>query len=200
MLRQRFELNQQLFVQQLRWKADKQHQHTLSSICQEMTRGFDKKLAVFCFGAAVFQSSMKGHMSAPRTRQFIGKLRELGWTVLEVDEYNTSQLCAACHGENGDNERRTRLCELGGPYDDVTPERPICSNRHFVRRCISCQAVVNRDVNAARNISFLGKLQDTDQPRPAYFTREEPLADHIKVSPRPEKAVCPNTKHGLKCI
>ncbi|KAJ2504145.1 hypothetical protein IWW47_002662, partial [Coemansia sp. RSA 2052] len=200
MLRQRFKLNQQPFVRQLRWAADKQHQHTLSSIFQEMTRGFDKKFAVFCFGAAVFQSSMKGHMSAPRTRRFIDKLRTLGWTVLEVNEYNTSQLCAACHGNNGDNERRTRLCELGGPYDDVTPERPICSNSHFVRHCISCKAVVNRDVNAARNISFLGKLQDTDQPRPAYFMREEPLADHIKVSPRPEKAVCPNTKHGLKCL
>ncbi|KAJ1670698.1 hypothetical protein GGF38_001341 [Coemansia sp. RSA 25] len=200
MLCQRFKLNQQPFVRQLRWAADKQHQHTLSSIFQEMTRGFDKKLVVFCFGAAVFQSTMKGHMSAPRTRRFIDKLCALGWKVLEVDEYNTSQLCAACHGNNGDNERRTRLCELGGPYDDVTPERPICSNSHFVRRCISCKAVVNRDVNAARNISFLGKLQDTDQPRPAYFTREEPLADHIKVSPRPEKAACPNTKHGPKCL
>src|SRR5438876_376189 len=74
-----------------------------------------------------------------------------GVTVIPIDEFRTSQICSKC------------MTRMGGPS-------PFGSWR--LKACPHCRAVWDRDVNAARNILYLGDRMDANAgARPEPFCR-----------------------------
>lgn len=139
-------------------------QKTLMAIGKEIIGDRDPAHVVVSFGNASYNHASRGYAPAPRQKPFIRSLRQLGTTVIEQNEFNTSQVCSTCH-----DWRR-----LGSPGTHLNVDHP-----HFIRRCKSneCGKVWNRDVNAARNMRDLGRIQYYNFPRPALFSTVLPHDD-----------------------
>ncbi|KAL7749518.1 hypothetical protein RI367_005073 [Sorochytrium milnesiophthora] len=142
-----------------RWKRYIHTQMATDKVCQRIIdkSGLEGQQArdnlVVCFGDASFDHTSKGHAASPRQKRFRDRLEKVhGITVLWINESNTSQVCNACwHHE--------KLVKPGGSRDPLAGSitTPL-AKPHFIRRCtnISCLMMWNRDVNAARNIRWLG--------------------------------------------
>ncbi|KAJ1950349.1 hypothetical protein FBU59_000724 [Linderina macrospora] len=164
-------LHQRRNIRYQRWATYRRNRQVVADACHRVTKGLDRRCTVICVGGARFPTNIKGRSPSPRMNRFIDQWRSEGWRVVIVGEYNTSQLCSACHFYSGGDPRK--LCGLGSSQDPFR-SRAYVENDRFVRRCTNpnCRIVWNRDVNAARNIAYLGKLACLGKSRPVYFSSE----------------------------
>jgi transposase len=82
-----------------------------------------------------------------------------------VDEYNTTQKCAHCHGQ-------TMIVEEEAERDGAS-----AAARHELRGlklCSSCVRFLRRDVNAAQNMLCIYSEWSNGRARPAAFARGLP--------------------------
>jgi putative transposase-like DNA-binding protein len=152
----------------LRWKAYIHQKKTLSRFAAEILSDLPTdKVTVIGFGDSSFNHASKGHAPTPGSRQLRHLLRhskeKWRWPkwkthVLDIWEFNTSKVCSQCHATR-------RLGEEKG-----------VTEKHFVRRCEepSCQAIWNRDINAALNMVYLTKLLLMEKVRPPLFSKSLP--------------------------
>jgi hypothetical protein len=160
------ELKQSKKCRKLRWKVYMHTQKTLSRFCSDRLGGMDEtKHTVIAYGDGKFNTNSKGHAPLPRNDKLLELLRKhkhrakmkrlYNVTVLNIWEFNTSQVCSTCHSFDGLDG-----CETA-------------TNSHFVRRCQnpSCRMIWDRDVNACRNMIYLGKLLKNRMERPELFRR-----------------------------
>lgn len=137
-------------------------QKAINAICQRIVRGSvgedDDRTVVVAFGAANFPSSFgKGNFPGPNKAIRAGLLR-MGYKVLSVNEYNTSQMCFLCF------ERLVPMCDAEG--NDI----------YAVRRCLNVECpnmTIDRDTNAALNILGVSKHIECCGFRPAAFSQVE---------------------------
>jgi hypothetical protein len=145
-------------IKKLRWRCYIHKQSVVDDICKELIAGRDKETLVVAFGDASFNHASKGHASSPRRLLIRNRLANAhDIQVLDVREFNTSRVCSSCHTHH--------------PLDKPTGLNVLKS--HFVRRCNNtyCQTTWNRDVNAARNIRDLGRLQWLGMKRPLLYSK-----------------------------
>ncbi|KAJ1819456.1 hypothetical protein LPJ60_003759, partial [Coemansia sp. RSA 2675] len=163
--RKHISLNLDIHTRIDRWSTYKQQQAAIAHICHCLTEGLDRERATLCFGSATFSTSSRGHMASPSMRQLVDYLRQDGWHVITVWEFNTSQVCSRCHHELESGELPYKLCNVGSSADGhAFRYKP--ANNHFVKRCTICRTTWNRDFNAALNIAYLGMLQYYQRQRP----------------------------------
>ncbi|KAJ2338430.1 hypothetical protein GGH91_004811, partial [Coemansia sp. RSA 2671] len=168
--RKHISLNLDIHTRIDRWSTYKQQQAAIAHICHCLTEGLDRERATLCFGSATFSTSSRGHMASPSMRQLVDYLRQDGWHVITVWEFNTSQVCSRCHHELESGELPYKLCNVGSSADGhAFRYKP--ANNHFVKRCTICRTTWNRDFNAALNIAYLGMLQYYQRQRPLYFRK-----------------------------
>ena len=119
----------------------------------------NKKNAAIGFGDwSQTDGFVRGHPKAPPKR--IKKALGVYATVIEVDEYRTSQVCSKCKvGKCDKDDHKLEKMKYG-----AVP----C---HFVLRCLSCNTIWQRDVNASRNIMEAFKAQMNGLSRPSYLER-----------------------------
>lgn len=99
--------------------------------------------------------------------------RNVHLSVIIIDEYMTSQVCAECH-QKSLIHMKTRM-----PSNVSTqPSMAAQSNIHAVLKCTSCSVVWNRDEMAAKNIRYLFEYMAThNDERPHVFTRPSTNAE-----------------------
>ena len=90
--------------------------------------------------------------------------RTNGYKLYLVDEFRTSKMCSKC--EEGECEKFIRR-------RNPRPFRKDVILVHGVVRCKNCQAVWNRDVNAATNIYRIAKRAIEGKERPEYLSRKK---------------------------
>ncbi len=112
-------------------------QKLLHDVCKKIRKN-GKRTVVF-FGAAKFATSSRGHMASPRALILRALSRFPGVAVILVDEFRTSKICSKC---------RT-LMDGPSPFDSWR-----------LKTCPHCRIVWNRDVNAARNMLYIGRWMD----------------------------------------
>ena len=108
--------------------------------------------------------------------------------VVMVREFNTSAVCSACEhpvkmfhvkhrGVAIRKSKRERLERKGEPVP--VPDKAKLTESHQVVRCSNnaCSKCWQRDINAARNMQKLLRLDQTGQPRPDVFSRQLPEAN-----------------------
>ena len=137
-------------------------QKTLAKMVKQLTAGAGSNTLIGFGNWSVTNSAglLKKHPCSP-AKKLLHALRR-ACTVVLVDEFTTSKLCAQCGACNLNMKTR-----VDGP-DGVSRSKSVhavlfCSNR-------SCAVRVNRDCNGARNIlaMLLAMLQGT---RPKRFCR-----------------------------
>jgi hypothetical protein len=150
------ELNCRRRVRSQRFSQYCVRQRVMNAICNRITKGNpdDKRIPVVAFGAAVFNSSSKGHRPGP-VKAIRTALKRKGVIFRDVDEDYTSQLCNECH---------VRLIPMycrGG------------RELYEVRRCltVTCRKTYNRDANAAINMKHIFEYENEHGRRPAVFTQ-----------------------------
>jgi len=122
----------------LRWKVYIHQQKTLDHFADEILRDLPAdKHAVIAFGDGKFNRSSKGYVPSPHQKKLVDLLRRAkqraSWrrynvTVLDIWEFNSSQVCSNCHYHRG-----VKDCSWA-------------CKPHFVRRCLnpSCRTIWNR--------------------------------------------------------
>ncbi|KAJ2255686.1 hypothetical protein GGI13_001503 [Coemansia sp. RSA 455] len=153
-----------------RWESFKRKQSFIAKVCHRLTEGLEKHKATICFGDAGFSNSSRGNRASISMQPFFDFLRREGWHVVEVSEFNTSQVCSYCCRQFKDDYLPYKVCDVGGAADGHAFYYKPASN-HFVRRCTHCHAILNRDGNAARSIGYLGMLEYYKRQRPLCFTK-----------------------------
>ena len=98
--------------------------------------------------------------------------KENGYKVFLVDEHRTSCMCAKCEKEEG-------RCEKFIKRENPRPYREGKELIHGVLRCKNCNAVWNRDVNAATNIFRIVKNTILQQARPLYLSRKKKVSGRM---------------------
>ncbi|KAJ2582802.1 hypothetical protein GGH95_001340 [Coemansia sp. RSA 1836] len=180
----------------LRWQTYKQNRSSVEAACDRLTKGFDRQKTVICFGSAKIASTMRGCLPTPQSKLFVDCLERRGWRVIMMSEYNTSQVCSACHWRLPQGVAPVKMCKLGDKYDPFRfKHKPV--GQHTILRCTNreCRVIWNRDRNAARNMSYLGMLECLELDRPWYFQKKlafPPLA-HTLQPPRPASAATRST-------
>ncbi|KAJ2330565.1 hypothetical protein GGI00_003646 [Coemansia sp. RSA 2681] len=155
----------------LRWQTYKQNRSSVEAACDRLTKGFDQQKTVICFGSAKIASTMRGCLPTPRSKLFVDCLERRGWRVIMMSEYNTSQVCSACHWRLPQGVAPVKLCKLGDKYDPFRfKHKPV--GQHTILRCTNreCRVIWNRDRNAARNMSYLGMLECLKLDRPCRYS------------------------------
>ncbi|KAJ2036229.1 hypothetical protein H4S04_008812, partial [Coemansia sp. S16] len=178
------EMHQKLRVRVMNWRAYEQKASTIAKYCRDITAGFDRDSTTIDMGDAKLHN-MRGCLPSPRVKKLVDCWRRMGWHVVMIKEANTSQVCSSCTTRLPTGQAPVKLCKLG---DEHTKHRFMArpSNNHFVKHCSVCGIVWNRDVNAARNMAYLGYLLAMGLPRPWYFVKhlEHPPV-HRQVLHRP---------------
>jgi hypothetical protein len=82
--------------------------------------------------------------------------------VCKVNKNYSSRVCCLCHQQS--NECKKVIDNFSG--DEIS--------LWGVLQCQLCQHNWDRDINACRNISYLGNLERTGQPRPEVSSRSMP--------------------------
>ena len=158
-------------VKKLRWTCHIHKQLAIDGICKELIGSYNKKKDIIvAFGDASFNHASKGYAPSPRRTLISNRLsRHHGIEVIPVREFNTSQVCSVCYSPQG-------LSKAPSTFHITKP--------HFVRRCSNptCQIMWNRDVNAARNIRDLGKIQFLGWKRPLLYSKSLANYAHFMTS------------------
>jgi transposase len=110
---------------------------------------------------------------------------QLDDNVVLVREFNTSAVCSACEhpvkmfkvkhrGFAIRKFKREKLEKTGEPVP--VPDKAKLTETHQVVRCSNnaCSKCWQRDINAARNIQKLLRLEQTGQPRPDVLSMQLP--------------------------
>jgi hypothetical protein len=176
-LHQIFSINSTRKTKHMRWKVYIHRLKTIDQVCKSML-GDDPANTVIAYGSGKFNSSSPGYKASPtRASTFEDRLRKVhNATVLKIWEFNTSQVCSQCHAH-------VKMCGVATQQDPFMAPANIVGNHHFVRRCTNnlCRIIWNRDVNAARNMAFLGihLVYQVDRPDP--FNRSVPFPPSVQV-------------------
>ncbi|KAJ2065234.1 hypothetical protein GGI17_000490 [Coemansia sp. S146] len=72
----------------------KQRRYAVDAACDILTARFKRHKVIFAIGTANFKSTYRGCLAAPSFCKFIKCLRNRGWWVVEVDEFNIRQVCS----------------------------------------------------------------------------------------------------------
>lgn len=153
------------YIRHNRWRCYIHKHKTLDDACKKILSG--KENPVISYGDASFCHNTKGHPSSLRGNHIYHRMKFVHHVnIFYTREFNTSQICSNCHAEQ-------RLVGLCTKYDIVRPGTKRPSNTHFVRSCTNCRMIWNRDVNASRNILYLGKKESE---RPELFCRKLPAS------------------------
>ncbi|KAJ2062697.1 hypothetical protein GGI17_002204 [Coemansia sp. S146] len=148
------EMHQKLRVREVRWKVCEQKASTIAEYCRRITVGRKREETAISIGDAKIKN-MRSCMPCPRVKKLIDQLRRTGWHAIMVKETNTSQVCSSCMMRLSEGQAPVKLCDVGSDHDTHRfKAKP--GNKHFVRRCTVCLKIWNMDVNAARNIAYLG--------------------------------------------
>ena len=130
---------------------------------------------------------VKGHPKAPSKR--IKKSLCKYATVIEVDEYRTSQVCSKCKdGKKHKDDHKLDKANLivkkkvRNDQGEFVTQRELGSCYH-VLRCLNpgCNTFWQRDVNACRNIMEAFIYQVYGLPRPKYLERET-ISEKVLIS------------------
>jgi hypothetical protein len=117
---------------------------------------------IIAFGNASW-GNVRGKMPAP-SKRLLGHLKNLSRlqnrliSVVMIDEYLTSQICAHCHQRSLQNVK-----ERPSSGGDAGP------SIHAVLKCDNCSTVWNRDRMAAKNMAYIFKymaLHNDERPLP----------------------------------
>ena len=150
----------------LRWRCYIHKHKTLDNACKKIVG--NKVNPVISYGDASFCHNSKGHSPSLRGNWMFHRLKYIhNVKIFYTREYNTSQVCSNCHADK-------RLAGLCTKYDIDRPGTIRPSNTHFVRSCTNCRMIWNRDVNASRNMLYLGKIGILGLERPEIFSRKLP--------------------------
>jgi hypothetical protein len=174
-----------------RWKTQIHKPKTLDKFCLEILGG-QKERTVVSYGDASFCHTSKGHAPSLKGNWIFHRLRTVHKArVRYTRESNTSQVCTLCYfpqklvgiGTQRDPHGRRGLAET------PTERRSLLTvgSKHFVRKCTSCHTIWydfrdsvrkkallnlknrNRDVNAARAIRDLGRIELSGGERPEIY-------------------------------
>ncbi|CAM0140495.1 unnamed protein product [Umbelopsis sp. WA50703] len=144
-----------------RWCVYIQKQKTLTQVCRELIGRRNPRNVVFAFGMGHFNASSPGYKPAPVNPRWVTNrlTKGLHAKVININEYNTSQLCSNCFASR-------KLCAVGSNRDPFPAQPGSIKKNHFVRRCTVCRTIWNRDVNASRNMVYLAlhKVYGVDPP------------------------------------
>jgi hypothetical protein len=123
----------------MRWKVDIHKKRTLDAVGKTTIRDTPKGKLAIALGDSSWSTDLRGSIPEPR-RKWIGeRLRRVhGVRVIDVSEYNTSQVCNAC-GEKS-------LKNAGGKKGKMRRLPIRFVNPYHVRRCqpTLCYTVWNR--------------------------------------------------------
>lgn len=168
-----FECNMKYAFRKWRFKTYMEQQKALVRLARRLAPKGTKTLIGFG-NWSQHDGVVKGHPKTP-TKKFKRELRKVA-TVVEIDEYLTSQVCSECWGEE-----KTRNVEY---YVDrkvwyarkkkkVIKEGMKWVECHQVIRCCNndCMKCWQRDRNAARNIFKLLHCKIQNEERPLIFQR-----------------------------
>ena len=167
-------------VKKLRWRVYIHKYQTLDAFCKKLLDGIqDKSQVAVCFGDASFRHNSKGHPTSPRRLWVKKRLERIhGIACIDIWEFNTSQVCSKCLAP-----WKLEAC--------TTAE-----NDHYVRRCNSCSTLWNRDVNAAPNMVFLGRLKQLGIARPDLFSKSLPKQQRLSTPTAPVPAEGNDAEYG----
>jgi len=163
-LHQIFNINSTRKTKHMRWKVYMHRLKTIDQTCKSML-GDDPSNTIIAYGGGKFNPSSPGYKPSPtRSSYFANRLKKVhNATVLNIWEFNTSQICSKCHAP-------VKLCGVATQQDPFMTPANIVQTHHFVRRSTNnlCRIIWNRDVNAARNMAFLGihLVYQVDRPDP----------------------------------
>ena len=129
---------------------------TLDSLCHRLTNG--DRNAVIALGCDGNKGHPRAPLSAVPTKAFNERLRRY-CTVIQVDEYNTSNMCFATHHK------------LEGPKGVRIPRYKWCMTDDSGE---NKRVIWNRDVNAALNMKVLLEMEIQGAARPDPFKRDCP--------------------------
>ena len=83
----------------LRWKVNIHKKKTLDAACKAIIGDTPKDKLVVAFGDASWTTNLRGSRPGPRRKWVSERLRRVhGVRVVDVNEYNTSQVCSGCGG------------------------------------------------------------------------------------------------------
>ena len=89
---------------------------------------------------------------------------------VHINEYRTSKMCHACAKETKQLDKEDYKEKSTFPF---VPKSPLHTSVYSVLRCNNgCGIIVDRDVNAAKNILHLLERQLDGSERPAFLTRQ----------------------------
>jgi hypothetical protein len=161
----------------LRWRVHIHRMKTLDQVCRAIA-GDNPRNTIVGYGSGSFNPSSPGHKPTPtRDRYIKNRLKYVHrLTVLDVWEFNTSQICSCCFAP-------VKLCGVATRQDPFMTPANIITNHHFVRRCTNprCRTIWQRDVNAARNIAYLALHMAYQVDRPDPFKVSVPQPPHVHV-------------------
>jgi transposase len=144
----------------------------------------DNKKTLIGFGDwSQHDGFVKGHRKAPlnRTKRVLRKY----CTLLEVDEYNTSQMCSCCC--EGVKMERAKLAKTKNGEIKIVSCFKVLS-------CTTCNILWNRDVNASRNIFMAFRNQLSGLQRPEHIQRTTKVSSSTHI----ERSVYPQLIENLK--
>ena len=177
-------------------------QRTLRSMCQDLTSKAGKRTLVG-FGDWSNKDSAGIIRKCPigPVKKFQDCLKRY-CTVVSVDEYKTSKTHETCHGEL--MKREIHKHHKKGTYKDQYyqgGEFKCIMKPHSVLFCAnkSCRMLVNRDVNASRNILMCLKCSITGLERPSALSRVPSsfLGHCLSSGPRCQVAVPGELERGV---
>jgi hypothetical protein len=145
-------------------------QRTLEKICQELIDNHNPHRVIFAYGMGGFNMRTRGYKPSPSKHRWItSRLIKLGALVVNINEYNTSQVCSSCF-------QGTKLCAVGSRQDPFVTRPVSVAKPHFVRRCTNniCRTIWNRDINAACNMVYLALHKVYGLDRPEVFSVQLP--------------------------
>lgn len=130
-------------------------QKVFSTFFKKFQNG-DKTPVTVAYGAASFGCNGKGELSVP-VKNIANECTKRFQTHF-VDEYNTTKMCSDCHHKTH---------EVG--YKKRIDEKKCHGKIRGLRWCPICRKLLNRDVNAAKNIGIC--FSSLENERPKYLSR-----------------------------
>ena len=148
---------------------------------------YDKNRIVVAYGSAEFDPSSRGNAPGP-TKSIKKALKRFGFTVVDMDEYLTSQKCCICHGQLTDDGIDKRVGSSKKKADSRCRSKastwPVrrCTNdccrigrgKSLQNRLLPHSTIWNRDVNASYNMAVILRSEIRDEVRPLAFRRSDP--------------------------